>query len=154
MKSSPEPGRQAALLDANVLSRLARIHRLDILVKALPGSRYVTPAIYREVEAGVSVGVTYLNDVLSSITQGEIHVLELEEEDYRYAASLPRKLGTGEAEGIALCHRLGLVFITHDHQAANFCDQIGVRCLRFQILVEHLQQQGWLTPGQARQALV
>lgn len=153
MKFSPEPGRRAVLLDANVLSRLARIHCLDILVKALPGNRYVTPAIYREVEAGVAAGVTYLNDVLSSIAQGEIHVLELEDDDDSYAASLPPKLGAGEAEGIALCHRLGLVFITHDRKAANFCDRSGVRCLHFRVLVEYLQKRDWLTPGQAQKAL-
>ena len=34
MQSSPEPGRGAVLLDANVLSRLAHIRRSDILDRA------------------------------------------------------------------------------------------------------------------------
>jgi hypothetical protein len=32
MKSLPEPGRKAVLLDANVLSRLAHAHQTDVLL--------------------------------------------------------------------------------------------------------------------------
>ena len=58
MQSSPEPGRGTVLLDANVLSRLAHIRRSDILSTIFPGRYYVAPAIYREIEAGVAVGVS------------------------------------------------------------------------------------------------
>jgi len=57
MKSSPEPTRRALLLDANVLSRLARVHQTDVLSKAFPGGCYLAPTIYHEIEAGVEVGV-------------------------------------------------------------------------------------------------
>jgi hypothetical protein len=60
MPSSPEPGRGAVLLDANVLSRLALIRCSDILSTAFPGRCYVAPAVYREIEAGIAVGVSYL----------------------------------------------------------------------------------------------
>jgi predicted nucleic acid-binding protein len=74
-------------------------------------------------------------------------------EDREYSASLPRKLGLGEAEGISLCHRLGMVFVTHDRKAANACDRIGVKCLHFRTLVETLEKRGLLTWEQAQQAL-
>jgi hypothetical protein len=60
MPSSPEPSRGAVLLDANVLSRLALIRCSDILSTAFPGRCYVAPAVYREIEAGIAVGVSYL----------------------------------------------------------------------------------------------
>lgn len=74
-------------------------------------------------------------------------------EDRDYIASLPRRLGLGEAEGIALCRRLDMVFVTHDRKAANFCDRAGVRCLHFRTLVDALQKQRLLTSEQARQVL-
>jgi predicted nucleic acid-binding protein len=153
MKSSLEPGRRAVLLDANVLSRLARVHQADVLPKVFPGRCYLAPAIYHEIEAGVEAGVAYLEQVIALVGQERLRVLGIEEEDRDYIASLPRRLGLEEAEGIALCRRLDMVFVTHDRKAANFCDRAGVRCLHFRTLVDALQKQGLLAPEQGRQAL-
>ncbi len=153
MRSSPEPGPRAVLLDANVLSRLARAERLDVIRLAFAGQRCLAPSIAQEIEAGIEAGVAYLEKVRALIQDGDLRVLPVSEGDRRYMASLPRKLGAGEAEGIALCHRLNMVFVTHDRKAANFCDRAGVSCLRFRTLVEALQKRGVLTAGQARQAL-
>ena len=70
MKSSPEPGRRAVLLDANVLSRLSRVHQADVLPKVFSGGCYLAPAIYHEIEAGVEVGVSYLEAVIALTEQG------------------------------------------------------------------------------------
>ena len=153
MKSSLESGHRAVLLDANVLSRLARVHQADVLPKVFPGRCYLAPAIYHEIEAGVEVGAEYLEEVIALVGQERLRVLGIDEEDRDYIASLPRRLGLGEAEGIALCRRLDMVFVTHDRKAANFCDRAGVRCLHFRTLVDALQKQGLLTSKQARQAL-
>ena len=153
MKFSPEPGRRAIVLDANVLSRLARIGRLDVIPRAFSGPCYLTSAIANEIEAGLEAGVMYLEVVRTLIQRGELGVLSALEEDRRYMDSLPRKLGQGEAEGIALCHRLNMVFVTHDRQAANFCEQAGVRCLHFRTLVDALQKRGLLTAEEALRAL-
>jgi len=153
VKSSPEPGRRAVLLDANVLSRLARVHQTDVLLEAFPDRCYLAPAIYHEIEAGIEVGVKYLEEVVALVGRGALRTLDVEEVDREYIASLPRKLGLGEAEGIALCHRLDMVFVTHDRQAADFCDQAGVRCLHFRTLVEALQKRRLLTPNQAQKSL-
>ena len=153
MKSSLESGHRAVLLDANVLSRLARVRQADVLPKVFPGRCYLAPAIYHEIEAGVEVGAEYLEEVIALVRQERLRVLGIEEEDRDYIASLPRRLGLGEAEGIALCRRLDMVFVTHDRKAANFCDRAGVRCLHFRTLVDALQKQGLLTSKQARQAL-
>lgn len=153
MQSLPEPGRGAVLLDANVLSRLAHIGRSDILSTAFPGRCYVTPAVYREIEAGVAVGVSYLEPILALVERKELQVLDLQPEDREYGAATPRKLGLGETEGIALCRRLEMIFVTHDRKAANFCDRAGVKCLHFRTLVEALERRGLLTSEQAHQSL-
>jgi len=153
MQSSPESGRGAVLLDANVLSRLAHIRRSDILPTIFPGRCYVAPAVYREIAAGLAVGVSYLEPIMALVERKELQVLDLQPEDREYGVSTPRKLGLGETEGIALCHRLGLVFVTHDRKAANFCSRAGVKCLHFHTLVEALEQRGLLTPEEALHAL-
>ncbi|MFQ5859117.1 MAG: hypothetical protein ACE5LU_26255 [Anaerolineae bacterium] len=153
MKSSPDPGRRAVLLDANVLSRLARVQQADLLPKVFSGGCCLAPAVYHEIEAGIEAGVKYLEAVTSLVGQGNLQVLDVEDEDRDYIASLPRKLGLGEAEGIALCRRLDLVFVTHDRKAANFCDQAGVRSLHFRTLVDVLKDRRLLTPEQAQRAL-
>ncbi len=153
MKSSPEPSRRAILLDANALSRLARVGRIELIPQVFPGRCYLSPAIYREIEAGMEAGVVYLEPVIVQVRQRGLRVLAVEEADRTYMASLPGRLALGEAEGIALCHRLGMVFVTHDRKAANFCDREGVRCLHFRTLVDTLQKRGLLTAEQAWQAL-
>jgi predicted nucleic acid-binding protein len=70
MKSSPEPGRRAIVLDANVLSRLARIGQLDIISQAFSGRCYLTSAIASEIEAGLEAGVMYLEGVRTLIQRG------------------------------------------------------------------------------------
>lgn len=153
MRSSPKPGRRAVLLDANVLSRLALVGQVHILPRVLPGGCYLSPAVYHEIKAGMNAGITYLDTAIDLVEQGTLRVLSIEEEDQKYIASLPHRLGLGEAEGIALCRRLKLVFVTHDRKAANFCRRAGVRCLHFRTLVERLEERGLLTPEQAQQAL-
>ena len=91
--------------------------------------------------------------MIALVGRGRLRILSIEEEDRDYIASLPRKLGLGEAEGITLCRRLDMVFVTHDREAANFCDRAGVRCLHFRALVDALHKRGLLTLEQARQAL-
>jgi predicted nucleic acid-binding protein len=103
MSSTDESSRRAVLLDANVLSRLARVQQADLLSRVFPGRCFLTPAVYNEIEAGIAAGVTYLEAILALVRRQELKVLDVEPEDREYSATLPRRLGLGEAEGIALC---------------------------------------------------
>ena len=153
MTSSVETSQKAVLLDANVLSRLAKIGKADLLPTTLANRCTIAPAIYDELEAGVNAGVSYLRAVTAMVQQGKIRVLDLEVEDQQFIAAVPRKLARGEAEGIAICRRLGLVFITHDRKAANYCERVGVACLHFRTLVEALHKRGLFTDSEAQEVL-
>lgn len=152
MNSSARPERQI-LLDANVLSRLAQIGRENLLPQIFPGRCTIAPAIYDEITAGIERGIAYLVTAATLVEQGEIRLLSLEQVDREFVASVPRKLAHGEAEGIALCRRLDMIFITHDRKAANYCERAGVRCLHFRTLVEALHGRGLLTDLELQQAL-
>ena len=80
-------------------------------------------------------------------------MLDLEQADQAFVASIPRKLALGEAEGIALCRRLDMIFVTHDRKAANYCERAGIRCLHFRTLVDALHRRGLLTDLELQQAL-
>lgn len=153
MTSSVETSQQTLLLDANVLSRLAQIGKADLLPAELPNRCTISPAIYRELEAGVNSGVPYLQLVLALVQRGDIRVLDLADEDQQFIGSVPRKLGRGEAEGIAICKRLAMVFVTHDRKAANYCEREGVVCLHFRALVQGLHKRGLLTDSEMQRAL-
>jgi predicted nucleic acid-binding protein len=152
MYSSAKP-EQRVLLDANVLSRLAQIGRANLLPQVLPGRCTIAPAINQEIVAGIDGGIAYLEAVAIMVEQGEVRVLDLEQVDREFVASVPRKLAHGEAEGIALCRRLDMTFVTHDRKAANYCERAGVRCLHFRTLVEALHERGLLTDLELQQAL-
>lgn len=152
MNSSARPERQV-LLDANVLSRLAQIGRVNLLPQILPGRCTIAPAINDEIIAGIEGGIAYLGAVAALVEQGEVRLLDLEQADEEFVASVPRKLARGEAEGIALCRRLDMTFVTHDRKAANYCEHAGIRCLHFRALVEALHGRGLLTDVELQQAL-
>lgn len=97
--------------------------------------------------------MTYLKSVMDLVEQEKLQILDIAEEDREHITSLPRKIGSGEAESIALCRRLSMVFVTHDRKAANFCDRAEVRCLHFRTLVNILQKRGLLTSEHAQQTL-
>lgn len=153
MTSSASAQQRSVLLDANVLSRLALIGKANLLTVALPERCTTAPAIQHEIEAGIDLGIAYLQPIIDLVEQGTLRVVELEPGDLEFVASVPRKLARGEAEGIALCKRLDMVFVTHDHKAANYCERVGVTCLHFSTLVEALYKRGLLTAADAKQAL-
>jgi predicted nucleic acid-binding protein len=140
-------------LDAHVLSRLAQIGGVDLIPQILPGKCTIAPAIYDEISVGIEGGVAYLGAVATLVEQGEVRLLDLEQADRDFFASIPRKLARGEAEGITLCRRLDMTFVTHDRKAADYCALAVVRCLHFRTLVEALHGRGLLTDAELQQAL-
>ncbi len=147
--NSPRP----VLLDANVLSRLAKIGRLDLVPHVFPGRCFITPAIYHEIRVGIEAEIVYLRAVETVVANGDLRVVELKQADLEFVTLVPRKLARGEAEGIALCRRLDMIFVTHDRKAANYCDRIGVTCLHFRSLVEALRRRNLLSEQEAAEAL-
>lgn len=152
MKSSAKP-LPPVLLDTNVLSRLAEIGRLDLILQVFPGRCFISPAIYDEITAGVNNGITYLQAIEEIVAQGGVQVVDLNQADLEFVTTVPRKLARGEAEGIAICRRLDMVFVTHDRKAANFSEHVGISCLHFRSLIEALRRRNLLSEQEADEAL-
>ena len=150
MNSSTLPLHKGIVLDTNVLSLFARVDRLDLLQRVFAAARspigfFITPAIHTELVTGYERGVHYLAAPLQMIASGQVQVLDVLRADRLFINSLPARLATGEAEAIALCHRLNFIFVTHDRKALNYCVRMGIPTIRLVSLLDRLRSAGLLT---------
>lgn len=158
MTSLISPTPSGVILDTNVISLFAKINRLDLLLKLFAATRcdmqfYITPTIRDELTAGYQNKVHYLADALQLVNSGQVQLLRLTRADKLVLDSLPAKLGAGEAEAIALCHRLNFVFITHDQKAVNYCNRVGIVCIRLRSLLDRLKAARLLTEADVQKIL-
>lgn len=158
MISSTSPRSSGIVFDTNVLSLFARAGRLDLLQTIHASARRpirlcITPAIHEELKIGYDKGVSYLADVLKLVGKSQVQILELATADQLFIESLPARLALGEAEAIALCHRLHFVFITHDRKAVNYCDRLGIPAVRFVSLLAGLHKAGRLSDAEMEKML-
>lgn len=138
VSTSPIPNNY--IFDTNVVTRFARINRLDLLLHLSVGYVYITPAIQRELETGLDNGVKYLTDVVQWIRTGKLPVLSLTQIDRQFMRALPRKFGDGEAQAIALCRRINFTFVSHDSRAIDYCKHERISSIRLTNLVKHLKK--------------
>jgi predicted nucleic acid-binding protein len=99
------------LLDNTVLSNFAAIKRPDLVLRLWPDQACTTPAVLREYQNAV-VFRHYEPDAWVALP-----ALELTDTEQQFACSLPKSLGAGECECIAVAfHRQG-AFISDDNHA-------------------------------------
>lgn len=158
MNSSTLQPHKGIIFDTNVVSKFAKVNRLDLLRRMFTAARagvqlYITPAIQRELEAGVENEVDYLADALQLIDAGHLQVVQPTKADQLFINSLPAKLALGEAEAIALCYRLNLVLISHDRKAINYCNRVGISCIRLTSLLDGMKTAGLLTESEIEEML-
>ncbi len=158
MNSSVSPTHNGVIFDTNVLSLFARDDRLELLQTVFDSVRsqigfFITPAVHAELTTGHKRGVFYLAGPLHLVESGQIRVLQLTKADQLFINSLPSRLATGEAEAIALCHRLRFVFVTHDRKAINYCERVGIPAIRLRSLVDRLHRAGLLTADEVEKML-
>ncbi len=159
MSSSASNRQNGVLFDTNVLSHFAKIERLPLLLQAFADIHrvkqlYVSPVIQRELEMGFQRGASYIQAALQLIADGDIQIMRPTKADQQFIHSLPAKLAAGEAEAIALCHRLNLVFISHDRKAVNYCERTGISSIKFEVLVNRLKVAGMLTESEIAEMLM
>lgn len=159
MSSSASNRQNGVLFDTNVLSHFAKIQRLPLLLQAFADAHqakqlHISPVIRRELETGVQHGAVYLQKALQLIEDGDIQIIRPTKADQQFIKSLPAKLAAGEAEAIALCHRLNLVFISHDRKAINYCERTGITSVKFEVLVNRLKVAGLLTESEIEEMLM
>lgn len=118
--------------DTNIVSTFARVGALPLLRQLLAVDRlHVTAGTYHELRKAAEVGCIFLEPILTGISsEGDLDLVALTRPEILAVKDLPGSLGTGEAEGIAVClHRPGTQLLTNDKRARNFCRERGIPCL-------------------------
>jgi predicted nucleic acid-binding protein len=125
--------------DTNVLSSLAAANALDRLQRVFSRSTLsVPPAVRDELQAAITRGRTYLEPLFAAIAAGEIVVLALTEAEHALTTTLPRKLGAGEREAIALCQQRHLPLLTNDRRAVRYCQTNGIDAIDLPLVLRLL----------------
>ena len=113
--------------DTNLLSSLAAAHALDRLQRLFARSTVcIPPSVRDELQIAIERGRIYLEEVTTAIAAGQLPVLELTEAEHTLVTTLPRKLGLGECEAIALCQQRQIPLLTNDRRAVRYCQTNGI----------------------------
>ena len=116
------------LIDANVLSNLTSVDRLDLL-DLLQDSIYVSSAAYDETHRGIEEGYAFLARVNQALTDARVSVTTLEsEQEWRLYQTIPAKLHRGEAMSLAIARCRGWHLLTDDRAARMYAKTFGVGC--------------------------
>ena len=140
---SPKPS--GLVIDTNVLSLLAASNKLSLLHELVIQPLCITPSIYNELLAGLENDVHELADVIQLVDSKMIWILALNTTEQAIQFDFPKKLAKGESDAIALCRERNMLFVTHDHKAANYCDRENIECIRFEELLSQFHEVGLLT---------
>lgn len=120
------------LADTNIVSTFARVSALDCVRQVVRTDRlHVTSATLGELQRAIEAGCEFLAATVAAIRSGTgFDLVELRRDEILAVRDLPRSLGAGEAEAIAVClKRPGTGLLTNDKRARNFCRQQQILCL-------------------------
>jgi len=108
----------ACVLNNTVLSNFAKVSRTDLLGRVL-GRFYITEEVLSEYRKGIERrGLPELKT--------KFEVIRLSEEERRFAETLMRKLGKGEASSIAVAKFRTLKFFSDDIDARREAMKLGL----------------------------
>jgi predicted nucleic acid-binding protein len=110
-----------------VLSNFAFVDRLNLL-QSIFQKAYVTPEVYREVEAGIRDGYEF-QERTRKIVEAQEWVIstELNQRELYLYRNLMLRLGSGEASCLAIAKGRNWLFLTDDLNARKTAIQLDVR---------------------------
>lgn len=115
------------LSDTNILSTFAKISQLSLLIRLFARDHMgVVPAVYEELQEGLSQGYVSLKAVVELIQQGQIVLLAPSAQEIFEKDALPGSFDAGERETIAVAKSRGYKILTNETHAKNWCKRTGV----------------------------
>lgn len=111
------------VFDADLLSTLAKIERLELLSKVVGNNDlFIPPAVASDLKRSKSALV---QDVLKSKLFRKIDMTNQEKELIE-KISTRKNLGMGELECIAICKERKMVLVTNDNQAIAMAEKLDI----------------------------
>jgi len=141
------------LIDANVLSNLTSVDRLDLL-GLLQDAIYLSSAAYDEIQRGIEDGYEFLARVDRALADARFFVTTLEgEQEWRLYQTIPTKLHRGEAMSLTIARCRGWHLLTDDRAARAYARSLGVGCSGTLALLVRAIRVGRLTVDEANDLL-
>lgn len=115
------------VVNATVLSNLARVNRLQIL-EELFGKILIPIPVYEEILKGIDAGYDFLKSIDELVENKDWIILGFfkDEHEKRIFKNLLYSIGYGEAAGIAIAKGRSLHFFSDDRVARETAKKIGV----------------------------
>ncbi len=123
-------------LDADILSSLAKIKRLDMLNKQFPNMEIVIPdSVYNEILKCKKLNLSFVDEIEKAFDDW-IQIRKLPEDLKIEALKLKTTVGLGsEADAIVLAKAFGGIFLSNDNDALSEAEKIGLIALNIQNLI-------------------
>lgn len=115
------------IIDCDVASTLAKVNRIDILSKALPGANFcITNSIYVELMRAKNAGYSFPDRIFDHLS-----VITMDSDDLKafHDISTDRSVHYGEAEGLSICREKKATFLTNDRKVIRFAERNGIAVL-------------------------
>lgn len=117
------------IFDADILSMLGKIGRIDLLKKLFSNSGlFITFEVYNELLAAKEIGY----DFIDSILEQDVEITHLDPDTFKSYEKMRtelKRVHSGELSSILMCKKYGWTFVTNDGKAKRFCEEVGVEWL-------------------------
>lgn len=139
------------LADTDILSALAKIDRLPLLFTLLRTTQiHIAPGVFQELAHSLSLRRRYAEVTLALVPTGQLCVLALTEPESAFCGQLPRTLGAGERESIALAKERQATVLSNESRVAHYCRQYQIPCLRLPDVLRALWVEGIVSKDDVR----
>jgi predicted nucleic acid-binding protein len=143
------------LVDADILSALAKIGRLPLLFSLLRTTQLqITPGVFREVAQSLALRRPYAETVVAVVATGQLQVLSLTPAEAAFRDALSPTLGTGERESMAIAKVRGGTVLSNEARVAHYCRQHEIPCVRLPAILRALWVEGIATKQDVEQMII
>lgn len=125
------------VLDADILSSLAKIKRLDLIKSLFSEYEIVVPSeIYEEILRCKKLGLNFVDEI-EEVLGDWLGIQHLSRELEEKANKLKTEAGLGhEADAIVLAKSQSGIFLSNDNNALNEAEKYGVPAFNLQNLIQ------------------
>ncbi len=115
------------LVDTNILSTFAKIDRLELLFKVFRQKRLcISPNVFQELKDARDKRYDFVEPIFDLLQYHKLKLLPLEEDEYMLMLQLPKYLGKGELDSIAICTRRNYSLLSNERKVIKFCEENGI----------------------------
>ncbi len=141
-------------VDTDVLSIFAKIQRLPLLFTVFNEDHLnISTTVESELQTGIAKGFDFAQNVIALHSQGKIVTYHPTAVDQRFTATLPKTLGSGERESMAICKRLNAIFVSNERRVKHHCRKNGIDCVNLSEILRALWERGILMQADVRKVI-